>query len=81
MWAFSGGLVIGLVLGSCWAALIGYPGWQPAAIRDGEGNLVGIDRHFHFTWFMGLIPGGVYWLVRKMKDRKRKRKGFTEAKR
>lgn len=74
MLAFSVGLFMGLFLGSCWAALIGYPGWQPVAIRNSKGDVVGIDRHFHFTWFMGLIPGGVYWLVRRARGRKR---GFT----
>jgi type IV pilus assembly protein PilA len=73
MWAFS----FGVAFGWLFAALIGYPGWQPAAIRNSKGELVGIDKRFHFTWFMGIIPDGVYWLVRRARERAHKRKGFT----
>jgi type IV pilus assembly protein PilA len=71
-WVFS----FGVAFGWLFAALIGYPGWQPAAIRNSKGELVGIDKRFHFTWFMGIIPDGVYWLVRRARERTHKR-GFT----
>lgn len=72
MWVeFVAGLVLGLFLGSCWAALIGWPEWQPTVIWNDKGEVVDIDRHARFTWRPGILTGGVYWLFRTMRDRRR----------
>lgn len=82
MWVeFVAGLVLGLLIGDLFIALVGYPAWQGATIRNSQGDVVGIDKHFRFGWVWGWVPAHVWLAVRKMKDRKRKRKGFTEAKR
>jgi hypothetical protein len=71
--AFSGGLFMGLALGSCWAGLIGWPEWQPTIITNDKGDVMDIDKYARFTWRPGVVTGGVYWLVRRARERTHKR--------
>lgn len=72
MWAeFVTGLVLGLLIGIWFIALVGFPAWQWATITNDKGDIMDIDRHFRFSWVWGWVPAHVWLAVRKMKDRKR----------
>lgn len=71
---FVTGLVLGLLIGTWFIALVGYPAWQWATITNNEGEVMDVDKHFRFGWVWGWVPAHVWLAVRKTKNRKR---GFT----
>lgn len=72
MWVeFVAGLVLGLLIGIWFMALVGYPAWQGATITNDKGEVV-IDKHFRFGWVWGWVPAHVWLAVRRARERRRR---------
>lgn len=68
---FVAGLVLGLLIGIWFIALVGYPAWQGATITNDKGEVV-IDKHFRFGWVWGWVPAHVWLAVRRARERRRR---------
>ena len=70
---FVAGLVLGVLTGIWFIALVGYPTWQWATVMNDKGDIM-IDKYYRFGWVWGWVPAHIWLAVRKMRTR---RPGFT----